>query len=226
MIEFLHAPQCPLPIFYLLQKREALFIEKTRTRKGIAGMNQEIIELIKEHNSMMELLEKDCIPGIARFADSLIDTLKKGGKLIAFGNGGSAADAQHFACELVGTFLNRERKGLAAIALTTNSSSLTSISNDSSYDNVFKRQLEALAKPGDICLGISTSGNAENVYRALLYAKEQNIFSVALSGKNGGKIKDIADLCILVPSESTPRIQEAHVFIIHAICAFVDEAFG
>ena len=186
----------------------------------------EIEKRIEEHRSVMRRMKKECVEQIEALAKAMIKTLKKGNKILVFGNGGSAADAQHLACEIVGSFQDKTRRGLPAIALTTNTSSLTSISNDFSYDVVFKRQIEALAQPGDLCLGISTSGNAGNVCEALAYARKRGLFTAGLLGSGGGKAKDAVDLAIIVPSKSTPRIQEAHILIIHILCAIIDKTFS
>ena len=143
-------------------------------------------------------------------------SLKSGNKLMVCGNGGSAADSQHFAAELIGMF-NKKRAPLAAISLTTNTSNLTATANDFGFDYVFERQVEGLGKNGDILFGISTSGNSENVLRAIQRAKQMGIFTIALLGKGGGKIKSAADLAIIVPSDETPRIQECHLITYHAI---------
>jgi phosphoheptose isomerase len=151
-------------------------------------------------------------------------TLRAGGKLLAFGNGGSAADAQHVAAELVGRF-QRDRPALAALALTTDASVLTSIANDDAFDRVFVRQLEALGKPGDLALGISTSGRSKNVAAALTAARQLGLGSIALTGRDGGEIGRAADIHINVPSESTARVQEVHRTLLHVICELVEEAF-
>jgi D-sedoheptulose 7-phosphate isomerase len=150
--------------------------------------------------------------------------LRTGGKLIAFGNGGSASDAQHMVAELVGRYAVK-RQALAAIALTTNSSSLTAIANDFGFEEIFARQLEALGKPQDVVLAISTSGNSSNVLRGLGAAKTLGLKKIGLTGNNGGKLRDLADICVIVPSSSTPRIQEAHTLIIHILCGIVESAF-
>ncbi|WP_456420253.1 D-sedoheptulose 7-phosphate isomerase [Methanocaldococcus infernus] len=154
--------------------------------------------------------------------EKIIEALERGNKILICGNGGSAADAQHFAAELVGRF-KLERKGLPAIALTTDTSILTAIGNDYSFDNIFERQVEALGKEGDVLIGISTSGNSENVIRAVKKAKELNIYTIGLLGKGGGKLKDLVDLALIVPSNNTPRIQECHVTIYHVICEEVEK---
>jgi D-sedoheptulose 7-phosphate isomerase len=162
-------------------------------------------------------MAKDLAEPIARLLQEVLNVLKSGGKLLIMGNGGSASDAQHIAAELVGRCL-KDRKGLPAIALTTDTSILTAVGNDYGYDEVFRRQVEALGAPGDLVWGISTSGNSENVYRALKFARSGKIRTAALLGRGGGKIRDVADFCVIVPSNDTPRIQEAHITIGHIIC--------
>jgi len=142
--------------------------------------------------------------------------------VLVFGNGGSAADSQHMAAELVGRF-RKERKALPAIALTTNTSTITALSNDYGYDVSFKRQVEALGKKGDVAVGISTSGTAKNVTCALKKAKDAGLLTVALTGKDGGEIKSIADLSLVVKSDNTARIQEAHILIIHILCELIED---
>lgn len=155
------------------------------------------------------------------FALRLSGSFKRGGKLIAFGNGGSAADAQHFVGELDGHFTS-ERKALPAIALSTNTSSMTAIANDYSYDEVFSRPVEALAGKNDVVVGISTSGNSKNVVKAIEAAKSKGAYTVAFTGKNGGKLRSIADEIFAVESDFTPIIQEVHISIIHMICLELD----
>ena len=145
----------------------------------------------------------------------------KGGQLLVFGNGGSALDAQHFAAELVGRF-SRERRALAAIALTTDTSIITSVANDSSYDKVFTRQIEALGRRGDVAWGISTSGASRNVLEALQFAKSRGLSTIALTGRDGGSIGAAADLHLNVPHQVTARIQEVHRTLIHAVCELVE----
>ena len=159
-----------------------------------------------------------------RLASEIVRALKNGKKLVIFGNGGSAADSQHFAAELVGRF-EKERPGLAAIALTTDTSALTAIGNDFSFDEVFSRQVQALVQPGDVAIGISTSGNSKSVLNGIEAAKKLKAWTAALSGMTGGKLKGVADCCITVPSQRTAHIQECHIALIHAICAVIDAAF-
>ena len=171
------------------------------------------------------LLSGETVSAIEEAAKMIISSLEKRGKIIVFGNGGSAADSQHMVAEFVGRF-KKERKGIPAIALTTNTSSITALSNDYSYDVTFKRQLEALGTEDDVAIGISTSGNAKNVIEALTYAKDNKISSIAITGKDGGKIKSLSDVSIIVRSDNTPNIQEAHILIIHIICGLVEDNFS
>ena len=158
-------------------------------------------------------------------ANLCIDTLKNGGKILIFGNGGSAADAQHIAAELVGRY-KVERKGLPAIALTTDTSALTSIGNDYGYARVFDRQVEALANKGDVVIGISTGGSSGNVISALKLAKGMGCKTIGLSGRDGGEMNDVCNVNLVVPAEDTPRIQEMHIVIGHTICHLIDQAFS
>jgi D-sedoheptulose 7-phosphate isomerase len=162
------------------------------------------------------------ITAISQVAGELAVAFRAGGKVVLFGNGGSAADAQHVAAELVNRFL-LERDALPAIALTTDTSVLTSLANDVGCVYIFVRQIEALVREGDLAIGLSTSGTSANVIEAIIAAKKQGARTVALTGCCGGKLGEVADLCICVPSESTPRIQEAHLTILHAICQAVEE---
>ena len=150
-----------------------------------------------------------------------METMKEGKKILIFGNGGSAADAQHIAAELVGRY-KVERRGLPAIALSTDTSALTAIGNDYGYDRVFDRQVEALANEGDLLIGISTSGNSANVNNALCLGKELGCRTIGLSGKDGGEMNGLCDLNIVVPSTDTPRIQEMHIMIGHILCQGID----
>jgi len=158
-------------------------------------------------------------------AAAIVEALKRGGKLLLFGNGGSAADAQHVAAELVGRF-QHERAALAALALTTDTSVLTSIGNDYAYDRVFARQIEALALPGDVALGISTSGTSPNVVAALEAARALHLQTIALTGKDGGAIGRAAAIHVNVPSDVPARVQEVHRTLLHVICDIVERAFG
>ncbi len=152
----------------------------------------------------------------------ITDVLAKGNKVLLCGNGGSAADAQHIAAELTGRYKS-ERRGLAGIALTTDTSALTAIGNDYGYDRVFDRQVEALAREGDLLIGISTSGESKNVNNALKKAKELGCRTIGFSGKGGGSMSDLCDVNIIVPSDNTPRIQEMHILIGHILCQAIDD---
>jgi D-sedoheptulose 7-phosphate isomerase len=174
---------------------------------------------IKAANSLHNLTD-----AVATSAQLCIDCLRNGGKILIFGNGGSAADAQHIAAELVGRY-KTNRKGLSAIALTTDTSSLTSVSNDFGYKHVFDRQVEALAKKGDVAIGISTSGKSDNVISALKLASKLNCITIGFSGQDGGELNEICDINIVVASEDTPRIQEIHIIIGHTICHLIDQEF-
>lgn len=169
------------------------------------------------------LLDRRLVDPIEKAIDILISTLKDGNKILVAGNGGSAADSQHFVGELVGRFL-MERRALPAVALSTNTSILTSIGNDYSFDKIFSRQIEAIGKKGDALIAISTSGNAPNLVNAVNTAKELSIKTVGLLGKDGGKLGKLVDIPIIVPLTSTPRIQEIHIIIIHSICQIIEEA--
>lgn len=159
---------------------------------------------------------------IVSAAQLIIEAYQKGGKILLMGNGGSAADAQHIAAELVGRF-KKERKPLPAIALTTDTSILTSIGNDYNFNEVFRRQVEALAQPEDVVIGISTSGNSTNVLLAIEKAKEIGAKTIGLSGNDGGKLLVASHLCLVVPSNNTPRIQESHITIGHILCDLVEQ---
>ena len=161
---------------------------------------------------------------VADAASAIIESFRQDGQLLVFGNGGSAADAQHVAADLVGRFL-RERRGLAAIALTTDSSVLTSVANDYSFERVFARQVEALGRTGDVAFGISTSGRSPNVVGALETARGRGLKTIALTGRDGGAVGRLADIHINVPSDSTPRVQEVHRTLLHVICDLVEQAF-
>lgn len=155
-------------------------------------------------------------------SDKIYQSMKNGKKLMIFGNGGSAADAQHIVGEFICRFL-KDRKPLPAIALTTNTTNLTAISNDYSYDDVFSRQLEALGQPGDVAIGITTSGTSPNVIKAIRKAKEMGIYSIGLTGRDGGRLKDEADKTIIVKSDKTSIIQEVHIAIGHLVSLIVEE---
>ncbi len=183
-------------------------------------------DILDEFNEHIEVLEatKALIPTIKEVSKVIANALKNGNKVLIFGNGGSAADAQHIAAELTGRY-KKERIALPAIALTTDTSAITAISNDYGYDRLFERQVEAFCKKGDIVIGISTSGNSKNVINGLLRAKELNGITISLSGSGGGEMREISDYNLIVPSNNTPRIQEMHILIGHILCAGVDREF-
>ena len=181
----------------------------------------------KELHSHKKTIEKTIemmIPDIQEASELMVNILKGGGKVLLCGNGGSAADAQHIAAELTGRYKS-ERKGLPAIALTTDTSALTAISNDYGYDRVFERQVEALANRGDLLIGISTSGNSQNIISALTSAKAAGCQTLGFSGREGGEMNKVCDINLVVPSTDTPRIQEIHILIGHILCQAVDDAF-
>ncbi len=161
-------------------------------------------------------------PRIEAVARRMAETLRMGGKILFFGNGGSAADAQHLAAEFVNRFL-RDRGALAAVSLTTDTSALTSIGNDLGFDQIFSRQVEALGRPGDLVVAISTSGNSPNVLRGVEAARRLGCGTVGLTGGSGGLLANAVDEAFIVPSAETPRIQETHITLGHALCALVDE---
>ena len=178
-------------------------------------------DYIEQGVEARRMLELEKIPS---FAKLLIEKTSKGGKLITFGNGGSAADAQHFVGELDGHF-TKERSALPAVALSTNTSSLTAIGNDYSYEDIFSRPVLALATDKDVVVGISTSGNSPNVVKAIEAAKAKGAYTVALTGKSGGKLRTLVDELFAVESDFTPIIQEVHISIIHMICLELDSMF-
>jgi D-sedoheptulose 7-phosphate isomerase len=179
---------------------------------------------LKAHQETVDKTVDKMIPNIEEASRLIIETLKNGNKVLLCGNGGSAADAQHIAAELVGRY-KTERKGLPAMALTTDTSAITAISNDYGYNRVFDRQVEAFVQEGDLLIGISTSGESLNIISALLLAKEMGAKTLGFSGKGGGKMNYVCDLNLVVPSEDTPRIQEMHILIGHILCQAVDNGF-
>ena len=184
--------------------------------------NDTIQQSLRAHAETIARLDA-LIPDIARLSKLVQQSLTRGGKILLLGNGGSAADSQHIAAELVGRF-QKERRGLAAIALTTDTSILTSVGNDYGYDHVFARQVEALCRPEDVLIGISTSGNSANVLRAIEAGRVIGATTVALTGEGGGKLAALCDLTLAVPSRVTARVQEAHILIGHILCELIDNA--
>lgn len=164
-----------------------------------------------------------CLPAMTAAADALVSAYRTGHKALFFGNGGSAADAQHLAAELLGRYL-RERRPLPALALAANISAVTAIANDCGYELVFARQLEALAAPGDVAVAISTSGNSPSVIEAVTCARRLGLFTIGLTGASGGRLRGLVDVLIAAPSEATPRIQECHILVGHALCDAVEQA--
>jgi len=183
-----------------------------------------IIEELYDHRELVQKVIETLSGNIETACKMMTDTITGGNKVLIAGNGGSAADAQHIAAELTGRFV-KDRKGLPGIALTTDTSALTSIANDYGYDHVFSRQVEALAKPGDLFIGISTSGNSPGILKAFKAATEIGCKTLGLSGRDGGKMHGLCDLNIIVPSHTTARIQEMHILIGHILCKAVDDQF-
>jgi len=185
-------------------------------------MISEITLQLASHREVIARVEQELTPLIAEMVELMVDTFQRGGKVLVMGNGGSAADAQHFVAEIVGRF-KMERRGLPALALSTDTSILTAIGNDYGFDRIFSRQVEALAATGDLVIGISTSGNSPNVLLALQLARETGCRTVGLLGKDGGSIKDVCDLALIVPTNDTPRVQEVHITIIHIVCDLLEK---
>lgn len=184
-------------------------------------MIKDVEALISEARDVLNKAEENHMRVIADIACLCKRALQKGNKIIIFGNGGSASDSQHIVCEFVGRF-KTERRAYPAVCLASNVSSLTAIANDFGYNEVFKRQIEALAEKGDIVWGITTSGNSPNVIEALKEARKKKITTVGFTGKDGGKIKEYADYCLIAPSFNTPRIQEFHILAGHIICELAE----
>lgn len=168
-----------------------------------------------------ELLSKS-VDTISEIATISVDALRNGHSLYLMGNGGSAADAQHISGELVGRF-KKDRKALPVLALTTDTSVLTAISNDYGYDLCFEKQVEAFVKSGDVVFGLSTSGNSVNILNAIKLAKKKDAKTIGFTGKNGGELKYLVDICLMVPSSDTPRIQECHITVGHIICSIIEK---
>ena len=187
-------------------------------------MVEEIAHELSSHLETIQKVIKHSQVDLANAAQMAIDTLEDGNKIILFGNGGSAADAQHIAAELTGRY-KTERRGLPGIALTTDTSAITAIGNDYGYDRIFDRQVESLANKGDLLIGISTSGNSKNVINAFKTGRELGCNILGFSGKDGGEMNDLCDVNLIVPSDDTPRIQEMHILFGHTICQLIDIAF-
>ncbi len=185
-------------------------------------MKDRIIQDIQDSIRVKEALLKSCVPLIEKAARLVGDCVRKGHQVLFFGNGGSASDSQHLAAEFVGRY-ERERRALPAIALTTDTSILTAVANDYGYDKVFERQIEALGRKGDVAFGISTSGHSKSVLLGIAKAKALGLATIGLSGRSGGELSSMVDVSIVIPSQKTSRIQEAHILIGHMICERVDE---
>jgi D-sedoheptulose 7-phosphate isomerase len=183
-----------------------------------------VIEELYEHRNLIQKVIENLSSDIKTACRVMVSVLQDGKKVLIAGNGGSAADAQHIAAELSGRFV-KERKALPGIALTVDTSALTAIANDYGYHHVFSRQVEALAQPGDLFIGISTSGNSQGILNAFETATKIGCKTLGLSGRDGGKMNGICDLNIVVPSEVTARIQEMHILIGHILCKAVDDAY-
>lgn len=183
-----------------------------------------IFDEFNDHQDVLKKTIEELENDIEEAGELIVSTLKAGNKVLLFGNGGSAGDAQHIAAELTGRY-KTERQALPAIALTTDTSAITAIGNDYGFDRIFDRQVEAIGKEGDLLIGISTSGNSRNVLRALAYGKDNGMNTLGLSGKGGGDMKNLCDVNIIIPSGDTARIQEMHILIGHILCGIVDGAF-
>lgn len=189
-------------------------------------MQSFIAKQLQDHLALFQKMEAELTAPVAELAERLIETFKIGNKLLIMGNGGSAADAQHFAGEIVSRF-RIERPGLPAIALSTDTSIITAIGNDYGFERIFSRQVEALAVPGDAVIGISTSGNSPNVQKALEVARQAGCTTIGLLGKDGGSIKAVCDIPLIIPSNDTPRVQEGHITVIHILCDLIEQGlFG
>jgi D-sedoheptulose 7-phosphate isomerase len=187
-------------------------------------MNSLFLKNLIDHADVIASLH-ELDESVLEFGRLAAECLQSGGKIMFCGNGGSAADCQHLAAELTGRFI-KERSPLAAIALSTDTSALTCIGNDYSFDEIFSRQLQALGRNGDLLIAISTSGNSQNVIRAVQVAQGLGIQTVGLLGRDGGHLRSVCDYCIIVPSNSTARIQECHILIGHTLCGLIEQELG
>ena len=182
-----------------------------------------IVETLWESSRTLRNLARDSAT-IQRIADVLIKAYKSGNKMVLFGNGGSAADAQHISTEMVCSFISRERRSLPALALTTNTSLLTAIGNDFEYEMVFARQVESMVEKGDVVIALSTSGNSPNVLEGAKAAKKRKAVVIGFTGQDGGKLAPLSDICLKVPSKVTAHIQEAHIATAHLLCGMIESA--
>jgi len=189
---------------------------------GVAPADQTVRNRLRDSVGILgRLLESDCVAQAADVAERVVAALRAGNKVIFFGNGGSSMDAGHLAAELLGRFYY-DRPALPAVSLPDSTAAMTAIGNDYSYSEVFSRQLRGIAVAGDVAIALSTSGNSENVLRALETARAGGVLAVALTGSTGGKLRDVADICIRVPTDDTPRVQEACMHLGHTICEIVE----
>src|SRR5215207_7677323 len=181
-----------------------------------------VTAMLRDAARLHERVAGESVDAVVAVADAMLAAFGNGAKVLIFGNGGSAADAQHFACELVGRFL-RDRRALPALALTADTTAITAIANDYGFDRVFARQIEAHGRPGDVAVGISTSGESANVLAGLQCAKARGLKTVAFTGGNGGSIGPAVDVHVNVPHDLTPRVQEVHRTLIHAVCDLIEQ---
>jgi D-sedoheptulose 7-phosphate isomerase len=182
-------------------------------------LRKNIESSIEVHSRILQA----CLPAMTVAADALIAAFRSGHKALFFGNGGSAADAQHLAAEFLGRYL-LDRRPMPALALHANTSAVTAIANDHGYEQVFSRQLQALAVAGDVAVGISTSGNSKSILEALTVARKMGVYTIGLTGASGGRMRELVDVLIAAPSNETPRIQECHILVGHALCDAVEQA--
>jgi D-sedoheptulose 7-phosphate isomerase len=202
--------------------------KSTKVHKRAAENGHEVSaaqDAIRKSIETKQRLAEECLDDIIEMAHMITIALRKGRKVVFFGNGGSAADAQHISAELVGKF-KRERPALRASALTTNSSILTAVGNDIGFDEIFSRQVQATLEPGDVAVGISTSGRSANVIKGVEEARRIGAKTIALTGSGGGQLGTLCDHRVIVPSDDTQRIQECHIMIGHIVCELIDETFG
>ncbi len=185
---------------------------------------QEIINKLRESSDIKNTMIVACVEDIEKAANLMVKTIQNGNKILWCGNGGSAADAQHMAAELMGGLVSHNRPAIQSIALTTDTSFITAWANDTNYDSIFSRQIEGLGKTGDVLIAISTSGNSKNVIKAVDACKEKGMTVIVLTGKTGGVLKDMGDVTISIPSNDTQRIQEGHLLAEHILCELVEKS--
>jgi len=190
--------------------------------KQIEALKKSIQESVKVQSAL--LTSWTLLEALAHASSQMAQTLRGGGKILFFGNGGSASESLHMAGELVGRFGSRPRKGLPALALPANVAAVTAIGNDFGYEQLFSRQIEAFGQPGDVAVGLSTSGESRNVLKGLKQAKKQGLFTIGMTGEKGEEMRRMTDLCLCIPSSNTQRIQEAHLLMGHLLCELIEEA--